>query len=341
MSDQGRLATLVAPLLVSCGVSAGTSPVGQSVAADTASAATMTFAADWTQSATPLVADQPVQVSYDAARLTTCRGDLGYGTGPSWSIDASYSVNGIMLNESVPVAGAGLANLHLAAGALPTFTPPFAGNLEMWFENADAFGCTAWDSDYGANYSFVVAPPANAPGWIGNASYLIDRGTCPGPCYGDAQSAEGAITFDTWARQQAAITQVFFDVWQSGVTDFDNPDLWRELDVESHQRLDPSSQFTTSYVNFAERVGNNARYAVDLRPLDPLPGQNGGVLTSPSQCPAIPATITADGQYVQIDMELYFTVNGVALQPSGGGSFHVLFQNYAGLYAVCSYPKAT
>jgi hypothetical protein len=315
--------------------------VGRSVAADTASAGTMTFTADWTQSATPLVAGQPVQVSYDPARLTTCRGDLGYGTGPSWSIDAFYSVNGIVLNESIPVGGASLANLHLAAGALPTFTPPFAGNLEMWFENTDAFGCSAWDSDYGANYPFAVAPPANAPGWIGNASYLLDRGTCPGPCYGDAQSAEGTITFDTWARQEAAITQIFFDVWQSGVTDFDNPDLWHELDVESNRRLDPNSPFTMSYVNFAERVGNNARYAVDLRPLDPLPGQNGGVLTSASQCPAIPATITPDGQYVQIDMELYFTVNGVALQPSGGGSFHVLFQNYAGLYAVCSYPQAT
>jgi hypothetical protein len=37
-------------------------------------------------------------------------------------------------------------------------------------------------------------------------------------------------------------------------------------------------------------------------------------------------------------MELFFTVNGVALQPSVGGPFHVLFQNYAGLYAVCDFP---
>jgi hypothetical protein len=343
MSGQ-RLALLAAPLLVSCSVaSVGTPPVGHSVAADTVSASTMTFTANWTQSATPLVAGEQVQVSYDPARLTTCRGDLGYGTGgPGWSIDAMYSVNGITLNEWVPIAGASFANLHLPAGDRPTFTLPFAGNLQIWFENDDVFGCTAWDSDYGANYPFVVAPPANAPGWLGDASYLLDRATCGnGPCYGDAKSADRGLTFDTWARQQAAITQLFFDVWKSGVTDFDNPDLWQELDVESHWRLDPKSTFTMSYVTFAERVGNNARYSVDLRTLDPFTGQNGGALTSASQCPAIPATITTDGQYVQIGMEVYFTVNGVALQPSGGGPFHILFQNYAGLYAVCSYPRAT
>lgn len=337
-----RALLLGTPLLVACGVASGEpSASDRSASADTAAPATMTFRADWTQSATPLVAGEAVQVSYDPARVTTCRGSLGYGTGPGWSIDGSYSINGIPLNAPVPVAGAGLANLHLPAGALPTFTPPFAGELQMWFENTDVFGCTAWDSDYGANYAFTVAPPANAPGWLGNASALVDRATCPGPCYGDARPADGGVTFDTWARTRALVTQIFFDVWKRGVTDFDNPDLWQQLDVEAHWRLDPRQPFTMTYVNFAERVGNDARYALDLRPLDPLPGLNGGALTSAAQCPAVPATITSDGQLVQVDMQLYFTVNGVALQPAGGGTFHVLFQNYAGLYAVCAYPKAT
>jgi hypothetical protein len=319
-------------------MASGEAPVGQSAAADT-TAATMAFTAGWMQSATPLLAGEQVSVSYDPARLATCRGNVGGGSGPGWSIDGFYSVNGIAFEQAVPIAGASLANLHLPAGTLPSFTLPFAGDLQIWFENSDAFGCNAWDSDYGANYHFTVAPPANAPGWVGNASVLVDRATCgSGPCYGDAKPANGGATFDTWARQQAVVTQVFFDVWKSGVTDFDNPDLWKELDVESHLRLDPSQPFTMTYVSFSERVGNNARYAVDLRSLDPLPGLNGGPLTSASQCPAIPATITADGQYVQVDMQLYVTVNGVALQRSGGGTFHVLFQNYAALYAVCSYP---
>jgi hypothetical protein len=340
---------VAAPVAVACGLAPGESAVGRSSSAATAAStdATITFAADWTDGATPLVAGEDAQVSYDPARLPTCRGSLGYGgDAPGWSIDADSMVNGIALHEPLGVAGASLLNEHLAAGALPTFTLPFAGTLQLWFENNDAFGCNAWDSNYGANYAFAIAPPANAPGWVGNASALLDRGTCgmasaAGPCYADASPLGTGATFGTWARVEAAITEVFFDVWQTGVTDFDNPDLWQQLDVESHTRFDPTQPFSMAYVNFAERVGNNARYALNLRPLDPLAGENGGALTSKSQCPALPVTLTSDGQYVQADMELYFTVNGVALQPSGGGTFHVLFQNYAGLYAVCAYSPAS
>jgi hypothetical protein len=341
---------VAAPVAVACGLAPGESAVGRSSSADTTTAATdatITFTAGWTDSATPLVAGEEAQISYDPARLPTCRGSLGYGgDAPGWSIDADYMVNGIALNEPLGVAGAGLANEQLPPGGLPRLALPFAGTLQMWFENDDAFGCNAWDSNYGANYAFAIAPPANAPGWLGNASVLLDRGTCgmgsaAGPCYGDAVPAGTGATFGTWARVEAAITEVFFDVWRSGVTDFDNPDLWQQLDVESHTRFDPTQPFTMAYVSFAEYAGNNARYALNLRPLDPLAGENGGILTSASQCPAIPVTITSDGQYVQADMELYFTINGVALQPSGGGTFHILFQNYAGLYAVCSYPTAS
>jgi hypothetical protein len=337
-----RLALVLAFPLASCGAAPSEPPVGRSAAADTAAAGTITFTADWKQSATALVAGGQAGVSYDPARLPACRGNLGYGVGPGWSIEAYTRVNGISLDQPLGIAGAGLANLGLPPGTLPSFTLPFAGNLEIWFENSDAFGCNAWDSDYGANYSFTIAPPENAPGWVSGASYLLDRATCgSGPCYADARPADGGLTFDTWARQQAAITRVFFDVWKAGVTDFDDPELWQRLDVESHRRADPAQAFTMAYVSFSERVGNNARYAIDLRALDLLPGSDGGALTRASQCPAIPATITADGLYVQADLALYFTVNGVAVQPAGGGTFHVLFQNYAGLYAVCAYPRAT
>lgn len=314
----------------------------RSAEAVTSTSPLITFTSNWTDTATELLAGQLAAVSYDPARLTTCRGSLGYGgDAPGWSIDANYMVNGIAFNEPLGVAGGSLASEHLPAGSLPSFTLPFAGTLQLWFENSDVFGCTAWDSHYGANYSFPIAPPANAPGWVGNASVLLDRAGCNGPCYADAQPLGTGATYDTWARQQAIVTQIFFDVWKSGVTDFDNPDLWQQLDVEAHERWGPSSTFTMSYVNFAEYTGNDARYAIDLRTLDPLGGINGSALTEASQCPPIPATITADGQYVQVDMELYFTVNGVALQPSGGGPFQVLFQNYAGLYAVCDYPAAS
>jgi hypothetical protein len=341
---------VAAPVAVACGLAPGEPAAGRSSSADTTATsteATITFTADWTDSATPLVAGEEAQISYDPSRLPTCRGNLGYGgDAPGWSIDADTMINGIALNEPVGIAGASLLNEHLPAGALPQLALPFAGTLQMWFDNNDAFGCNAWDSDYGVNYAFTIAPAANAPDWVGNASVLLDRATCgtgseAGPCYADASPAANGATFGTWARVEAAITEVFFDVWKSGVTDFDDPDLWQELDVESHARFDPKQPFTTAYVNFTEYVGNNARYTLNLRPLDPLPGENGGTLTNASQCPAVPATVTSDGQYVQVDMEVFFTVNGVAVQPSGGGTFHVLFQNYAGLYAVCAYPPAS
>jgi hypothetical protein len=345
MRDAFAALLVATGLTTACSGSGEEPSTGSTTSPVTASAPTITFGADWSQSASALVAGSTAQVSYDASRLTTCRGNLGYGgSAPGWSIDGDYSMNGIVFYEPLGVAGAGLQNEHLPAGALPSLSLPFAGTLQMWFENTDVFGCVGWDSNYGRNYAFSVAPPAGAPGWVGNASVLVDRATCGSgaPCWGDATAADGGATFDTWARQQAAVTMIFFDVWKSGTTDFDNPDLWKELDVEAHNRPAAAVPFGMDYVSFREREGNNARYAVDLRALDLLPGAGGGggALTSASQCPPIPATITADGQYVQADMDVYFTVNGVALQPAGGGAFRVHFENYAGLYAVCSFPQA-
>jgi hypothetical protein len=303
---------------------ATTSPLATS-----ASPATITFGADWTDSASqPLVAGAAVTIAYDPARLPTCRGDLS--TGPGWSISAFYQVNGGAVS-SVTVAGEGLANSSPPA----TFVLPAAGDLAMWFQVTSVWGCDAYDSSFGANYHFAIAASANAPGWMGNASSLIDRATCPGPCYADAQSADAGFTYGTWARQQAAITALFFDVWKQGITDFDNPDLWQELDVEMHSRIGATGAFATSYVSFATYVGNNARYAVNLRPIDPLPGQNDGAITDKSLCPTFPTTTSADGQYIQADLELYFTVNGAELRPADGTVFHGLIQNYAGLYAIC------
>jgi hypothetical protein len=296
---------------------------------------TITFAADWADSTSaPLVAGVQQDVVYAAARLPSCRGNLPGGV-PGWTINAFYAIDGIPLG-SFPVAGQGLSNTP----AGPLFTPPFAGNLAMWFEIGSAWGCTAYDSAYGSNYSFTVAAPANAPGWVGGASVLIDRGTCGsagagGPCYADATPADSGFTYGTWARQDAVIHQVYFDVWKAGVTDHANPDLWKELDVQLGWRVGTEAAFTTSYVAFSENTGNNARYAIDLSALDPLPTPHGGPLTSASQCPAIPLTVSSDGQYVQSSVQYFFTANGVALAATGGGALTGLFQNYAGMYAPC------
>ncbi len=326
------------PLLLVFATACGSPAPTESAAATTsplassANATTLTFASNWTDAVSqPLVTGAAVTVAYDPARLSTCRGNLA-GGGPGWSITAFYQVNGGSVG-TVTVAGAGLANASPPA----TFVVPAAGDLAMWFQVSDAWGCMAYDSSFGANYHFQVAAAGNAPGWMGNASSLIDRATCDnGPCYADAQPAAAGFTFDTWARQRAAITEVFFDVWKQGVTDFANPNLWKELDVEVHSRVGATGPFAMSYVSFSERTGNNARYAVDLRPMDPLPGQNGGTLTDKTLCPTFATTLSADGQYIQADLQMYFTVNGVELRPTDGTVFHGLIQNYAGLYAICA-----
>jgi hypothetical protein len=297
--------------------------------------ANMTFAANFTQTVSgSFVGGARADVFYDASRLSTCRGNIG--NNPGWTITAFYSANGITGN--FPVAGQGLSNVP----GTPGLTLPFSGDLAMWFQVTNAWGCSAYDSAYGANYHFNVQPPANAPGWVGNALALVDRATCNngGPCYADATSLNNGVTLDTWGHQRAAIKQVSFDIWKQGVTDHVNPNLWQQLDVEVHSRVGSVAPFAMQYVNFAQYTGNNARYALGLDKLDPLPTPPGGAaVQNIAQCPAIPATITPDGQYVQADVELYFTANGVGLQPPGGGVYHAHFLNYANLYAVCNYPK--
>lgn len=288
----------------------------------------LAFRADFTQSPSgALVVGGHARVVYDVSRLTACRGDLAGG--PGWSITGHYRIAGGAVGS---FEAGGLSPSHGTSAPILALTAP--GDLEVWFENTSAWGCQGWDSNFGRNYHFTIAPSPDAPGWVGNASYVIARGTCSGaPCDADIHPLAPSFTFDTWARQRAAFTEALFEVWKTGVTDFDNPDLWKQLDVELHTRIGDSGAFVTSYVGFDRRLGNNARYAVQLRALDPLSA--GSALANKSDCPKFPTTVSADGQYVQADVQLYFTVNGVELRPSGGGVFHGLYSNYRGLYSIC------
>lgn len=284
-------------------------------------AATITFGADWTQTASaPIVAGQSVTIAYDVSRLTACRGDQG-GL-PQWGITAFWTIDGDPAS-----------NVTLTSGTA-TITPSHAGDLQLWFQNTNRWGCVAYDSAYGANYHFTVQPPANAPGWMGNTASIVSRGTCGGvPCDSDRQPLDGAL-FDDWARTRAETANAYFDVWKQGVTDFDNPDLWKQLDVEAHARFKGQSTWTTSYVNFDHRVGHDARYAQSLRAYDPF---YGGFISDPTtQCPKVP--FTNDDTNVKATLEIYFTVNGVELRPSAGAVYHVTYSDQAGLYSKCVSP---
>jgi hypothetical protein len=292
-------------------------------------AGTLTFGRDFTVKLTgSLEKGKKVRVAYDANRLTACRGEQNGK--PAWSITGYWRI------------GSGAVHSFEAGGFSPssgTEQPILAldasGDLQIWFQNNDRWGCSAYDSDFGRNYHFAIAPAADEPGWIGNVRQVISRQTCNGPCESDMRSVEGEILYDTWARQRAAIRSVYFEVWKDGVTSWDNPELWKQLDVQVHTRVGATGAFKTAYVSFDRRIGNNARYAVDLTGLDPIPGL--WTVQNAADCPAFPLTAPAasGGAYVEATVELFFTVNGVELRPSTGGTFKVRYQNYKGLFAPC------
>ena len=208
-----------------------------------------------------------------------------------------------------------------------------AGRLEMWFQVSNRWGCNAWDSNYGNNYRFTVQADPRAPGWVGDGAVVISRATCGNglACDADRRAITSQWTYETWARQRAAIRVVTFDVWKQGVTDRDNPDLWRQLDVQLRYRFGRTGAFAMRHVNFERRVGNNARYAVDLRGVDPLPD-----FPALTACPAAPLTASPDGALVSTTFEYYFTVNGTEYRPSATGVFQGVFTNYkTPLLATC------
>ncbi len=264
--------------------------------------ARIAFAAD--RSVTPhgaLVPGGQVRLEYDPARLTTCRNSRnGYDL---WDITAHVRWN----------TGEG-QSASIKSGALLVSIPTTARSFEVWVENTAIPGCQAWDSNFGANYRFDLLLP---PQWVGATTVRISRDTSD-PCAGP--DAAAGFDFDTWARQRAAIANVCFRVWSPGVTDRDDPELWRKLDATLRWRPRGSSQPLRSvYATVNARVGNDARFAVDLRALDPF---------RPYQCPTVPTTPTPDGMYVRAELEYVIIVNGVELRPAPGAYFPATFTDY-------------
>lgn len=291
---------------------------GATALESTAAPATITFRANWTQSVTgTLSAGSPVRIEYAPERLAQCRGESN--NLPAWAIGGYFRVNGGAAQTF------GVAPTSAQTPSPVTITlPNTTGTLELWFQNTNRWGCNAWDSNYGRNYTFTVVADPRAPGWVGDGASVISRATCDGgPCDRDRRPLTERWTYETYARQRAAIRVVTFDVWKQGVTDRDNPELWRQLDVRMYSRFGSAGAFRMQHVNFDRRVGNNARYAVDLRGIDPLPDS-----PTSAPCPNVPLAPTPDGAYVSTLFEYYFTVNGVEYRPSSGAVFQGVFSNY-------------
>lgn len=266
---------------------------------------TLTFGADFSVAQSgPVIGGRSVAVDYDVARSTACRA-------APWSVTAHATFLPMNVRQSATVVDGSPAQLSAPAGARA---------LVLYFVNSDSSGCTAYDSDFGANFHFAVV---DEPGvaWAGNARAALSRGGS-GRCDG-AVDFGSRVVFGSWARQRAAITDLCFEAYAPGVTDVDVPvdgrPLWQHLDVQVHHRFDPAAPFATDYVSLVDRVGNNARYAIDLRPFDPFAwGTCNGA-------PVSTVTATDGAAHVQATLEVFFTINGTELRPDGGGAFQVVY----------------
>ena len=98
-----------------------------------------------------LHAGGPILIDYDIRRLSECRAGE---EGPTWDVLAFYSFDG------APAQSQSLTTLTTSGRVQTSATiaaPAGAHTLSLWFENEnDDQSCTAWDSQYGANYSFAL-----------------------------------------------------------------------------------------------------------------------------------------------------------------------------------------
>ena len=104
------------------------------------------------------------------------------------------------------------------------------------------------------------------------------------------------------------------------MTDVDGVEVWRHLDVSVRWRgAGTGAPYRAAPVGFDRRVGNDARFAFDLRTIDPF---------RPYHCPDVPTAPTDDGMYLTAAVELYFVVNCVELRAAGGAPFVGSFVDY-------------
>jgi hypothetical protein len=306
----------------------------------TASAAKLTFTAGYTvEQSKPLVAGGKVQIVYEAGRVRDCRGEANGQ--PAWTTTGFFQLAGGASGNFEaagfsPSGGKKKAIIDLPAAVVRGEGAP-AGDLALWFQTTNRWGCSAFDSNYGANYHVAIAAPANAPGWLGQADVVTSRATCADgkACDADRRPLGAGFLYDTGTAQRAAIRQVSFQVYRAGTTDRDDADLWKKLDVRAYSRVGKTGAFKPRYLPFDARVGDNARYVLELRGLAPF---SGNTVTKKADCPAFsyrhvgPAGAAG---YVEAEVEFYFWINGVELRAANGAPFVGTYQDYAGLYALC------
>jgi hypothetical protein len=164
------------------------------------------------------------------------------------------------------------------------------------------------------------------PLWAGLTSVTLER-YAPDPCDDGVHAlGDDPIVYDDWVRQRAGVRNICFEVWSPGITDVDNPDYWKLLDVQAHYRFG-TGPWQMQYVPSIDRRWHNRRYAWSIDyALDPL--ANAASLVAVGAPLSI---LSEDNGWAMVskDLEVYFTVNGRELESPSGHSFTVRYEGQA------------
>ncbi|MBK7863420.1 MAG: hypothetical protein IPJ65_33425 [Archangiaceae bacterium] len=144
--------------LAACGpqeaqVGSSQDPVGASLAAPlAASEFGIAFRSDWNIVRNGIFTEGgTIRVQYDAARLPGCRGEQNGK--PAWSITGYAQVN------DGPVQSFEAGGFSPSSGtSAPVVQLPAAGKVAFWFNVTNVWGCSEWDSNFGHNFVYEVAP---------------------------------------------------------------------------------------------------------------------------------------------------------------------------------------
>jgi hypothetical protein len=141
---------------------------GQPVAVARPEEATLHFWTGWSTSLRGHIRPGGrLTIDYELDRLPICRGHREGA--PAWSI-----IGHVMFHPGGQLYNGTLVQ-HFVGDPLRVVNPPRmipfgvpvptdAAQVEMWFQNTDASGCTTWDSSYGQNYWLdVVAEGLTIP----------------------------------------------------------------------------------------------------------------------------------------------------------------------------------
>ena len=102
-----------------------------------------------------------------------------------------------------------------------------------------------------------------------------------------------------------------------------DPDLWKQLDATISYR------FTAGHAD--DRVDSSRRSTCRGPPATTRSTRGRGARSTrsaTSTVPEVPATATADGQYVQIGVEYFVSINGEDIRPEPGAAFGGTFVDY-------------